>query len=220
MDITRQPGRPLRHILFDLDGTLIDSVRLTCAIIDQMLADRGVRFTADRATARAMDAIGGETMIAAVMGPYCRDPKAEIAEFRARHAVAETPADLAFPGVVEALSALSAAGVGMAICSNKPQHLCEKILADLGLARHFVAIMGARPDLPRKPAPDSARAALAALGAEPEHALYIGDSSVDVATARAAGVRLALVAWGYGLESARELAPDAPVLQDFGPLLQ
>lgn len=212
MDITRQPGRPLRHILFDLDGTLIDSVRLTCAIIEQMLADRGVRFTADRATARAMDAIGGEAMIAAVMGPHCLDPKQEIAEFRARHAVAETPADLAFPGVAEALAALAADGVAMAICSNKPQHLCEKILADLALARHFVAIIGARPDLPRKPAPNAARLALTALGAEPEHALYVGDSPVDVATAQAAGVRLALIAWGYGIDAARATAPDAPVL--------
>jgi hypothetical protein len=91
-------------ILFDLDGTLIDSVRITCAIIDAMLAARGSDDRADPAIARAMDAVGGAAMIAAVLGRHCRDPDAEIAEFRARHAVVSTPSDLAFPGVTAALA--------------------------------------------------------------------------------------------------------------------
>jgi len=194
-------------------------VRITCGIIDAMLAARGIAYRADPATARAMDAIGGEAMIAAVMGPHCRDPKQEIAEFRARHAVADTPPDLAFPGVAEALAALAAAGIRMAICSNKPQPLCEKILDDLDLARHFTVIIGARPDLPRKPAPDGARLALAALGADPEATLYVGDSPVDVATANAAGMPLALVTWGYGIAAASAAAPDAPLLTSLAQLL-
>ncbi len=219
MCATQLTGKTLRHILFDLDGTLVDSVRITCAVIDAMLAARGITFRADPAVARAMDAIGGEAMIAAVMGTHCRDPKQEIAEFRARHAVAATPADLAFPGVSDALAALAAGGVAMAICSNKPQHLCEKILADLDLAGHFAAIVGARPDLPRKPAPDGARLALAALGADPAVTLYVGDSPVDVATARAAGLPLALVDWGYGFDAARTTAPNARVLHSLAQLM-
>jgi phosphoglycolate phosphatase len=220
MMASTQPARPiLRAILFDLDGTLVDSVRLTCAIIDAMLADRGIAFRADPALARAMDAIGGEAMIAAVMGEHCRDPALEIGEFRARHAVAETPHDLAFAGVQSALEALAEAGVAMAICSNKPQHLCDRILADLGLARHFGAIIGSSPDRPRKPAPDAVLAALAALGADAAHSLYVGDSPVDVATAAAAGVPLALVSWGYGIDAARVAAPHAPVLDSLHQLL-
>jgi phosphoglycolate phosphatase len=219
MTATQTTGTTPRHILFDLDGTLVDSVRITCAIIDAMLAARGIAFRADPAVARAMDAIGGEAMIAAVMGPHCRDPKQEIAEFRARHAVVATPDDLAFPGVRDALAALAAAGVGMAICSNKPQHLCEKILADLDIARHFAAIVGARAELPRKPAPDGARLALAALAADPAATLYVGDSPVDVATARAAGLPLVLVDWGYGFADARIAAPDARVLHSLVQLL-
>jgi phosphoglycolate phosphatase len=216
---SRQFSPPYRHILFDLDGTLVDSVRLTCAIINAMLADRGIAFAADPATARVMDAIGGEAMIAAVMGPHCRDPKQEIAEFRARHADAQTPSDLAFPGVARALAALADAGIGMGICSNKPQILCEKILTDLSLLVHFGSIIGARPDLPRKPAPDGARLALAALGADQATTLYVGDSAVDVATARAAGLAIALVGWGYGINDARSAAPDARVLDDLNTLL-
>jgi phosphoglycolate phosphatase len=210
--------QPLRHILFDLDGTLVDSVRITCAIIDAMLAERGLAHRADPALARAMDAVGGAAMIRAVMGPHCRDADAELAEFRARHAVAATPADLAFPGVAAALHRLAAAGIGLGICSNKPQALCEKILGDLGLAGHFAIIVGARPDLPRKPAPDGARLALAHMGADPATCLYVGDSAVDVATAAAAGLTPALVAWGYGLAAAINADAGAPVLHDLAQL--
>ncbi|WP_341902456.1 hypothetical protein [Sandarakinorhabdus limnophila] len=115
MCATQPIGKTPRHILFDLDGTLVDSVRITCAVIDAMLAARGIIFRADPAVARAMDAIGGEAMIAAVMGPHCRDPKQEIAEFRARHAVAATPADLAFSGVPDGLAARAAGGLGRAL---------------------------------------------------------------------------------------------------------
>jgi phosphoglycolate phosphatase len=216
---TQLHGSPLRHILFDLDGTLIDSVRLTCAIINAMLVERSIDFVADPAVARAMDAIGGEAMIAAVMGPHCRDPSQEIAEFRARHAVAATPADLAFPGVAQALADLTAAGITLAICSNKPQALCDKILNDLGLARHFASIVGARPNLPRKPAPDGAFLAMAELSADPAVTLYVGDSSVDVATARAAGLPVMLVNWGYGVAAARVATPAVSVIRSLSQLL-
>lgn len=200
------------HILFDLDGTLVDSVRITCAILDVMLADRGSDQRADRALAREKDAVGGTAMIRAMLGPWCRDAEADLAEFRARHAVATTPHDLAFPGTAAALARLASDGIGMGICSNKPQHLCEKILSDLDLARHFTTIVGARPDLPRKPAADGARLALTQLRADPESCLYVGDSEVDVKTAAAAGMQVALVAWGYGFAAARALAPQAVVI--------
>ncbi len=168
---------------------------------------------------RAMDAVGGEAMIAAVMGRHCRSPALEIAEFRARHAVVATPPDLAFAGVADALAALADAGLRLAICSNKPQHLCEKVLGDLDLARHFGAIVGARADLPRKPAPDGARLALAAIGGDPGSSLYVGDSIVDIATARAAGVAVALVAWGYGYAEAHANAPDVAIIPTMSALL-
>lgn len=210
----------LRNIIFDLDGTLVDSARMTGQILDDMLADRGIALRADRDVIRAMDAVGGEAMIAAVMGAHTRDPAADLGEFRERHKVAATPRDLPFPGVESGLRTLASAGVAMAICSNKPQHLCEKILCDLDLARYFTGIVGSVPDRPRKPNPDAALIALDLLGVEAGGAIYCGDSLVDLGTARAAGIPMVLVDWGYGTKDVVANAPDTPVITDFDQLLR
>lgn len=199
-----------RNIIFDLDGTLVDSARLTGRIIDAMLADRGAAITADRDMIRRMDAIGGEAMIAAVMGTYAGDPAQAIADFRERHAVIDVPDDLPFDGVRDTLARLSGASVRMAICSNKPQHLCERILGALGLLDHFGIIVGSQPGRARKPAPDAALIALRGIDGEIHDTLYCGDSLIDVMTARRAQLAVALVDWDYGTAEAVKAEPDLP----------
>lgn len=206
------------NIIFDLDGTLIDSARITGLILDQMLAERGVGEPADREAIKAMDAVGGTAMIAAVLGMHTTDPAADLEEFRRRHRLVEVPSDVLFPGVAGAIGALSARGIGMAICSNKPQGLCEKILGDLGIADHFAAIVGSTADRPRKPDPASALLALGAVGGRVEATLFCGDSAIDVETAAAAGITACLVGWGYGTAHARALHPDLPVMHDMADL--
>ena len=206
------------NIIFDLDGTLIDSARLTGAILDTMLAERGAEASANRALIRSMDAIGGEAMIAAALGAYSTDPAREIEEFRAIHRIVEVPSDLPFSGVRETLEALAAAGVGMAICSNKPQFLCERILSELDLAQHFVAIIGSAPERARKPAPQSALLALEAISGTAANTLYCGDSVIDLATAKAARLTAVLVAWGYGTHEAIAINPQTPVLKSMSDL--
>ncbi len=208
----------IAKIIFDLDGTLLDSARVTAAIVDRMLAERSAGTRADPALIRRMDAVGGEAMIAAALGSFSSDPSREIDEFRAIHKIIDVPADLPFPGVRKALCELSQAGVAMAICSNKPQFLCDRILGELGLAGHFAAIIGSAPDRPRKPHPQTAHLALQGLGGTPEDTLYCGDSLVDLATARAAGLHAVLVAWGYGTEEALALEPRTPVLPSLSAL--
>lgn len=210
----------IRNIIFDLDGTLIDSARLTGQIIDEMLAERGVMTAADRAMIRRMDAQGGEAMIAAVMGEHTRDPAADLETFRARHRIATTPADLAFPGVQETLAILASRGNRLAICSNKPQFLCEKILADLGLHRHFSAIVGSAPGRAKKPAPDAAMLALQGLGAKPGNSLYCGDSLIDLATAEAVCVPMILAAWGYGAAETLAAAPETKTIEAMEELIE
>jgi phosphoglycolate phosphatase len=203
-----------QNIIFDLDGTLIDSAKITGAILDQMLADREVSAVTDRAMIRAMDAVGGTAMIAAVLGQHTADPAADLEEFRRRHRRVEVPQEVLFPGIAAALDELAARGIGMAICSNKPQDLCEKILSELGVDHHFAGIFGSAPDRPRKPDPASALLALRALGGTANRTLFCGDSVVDADTAKAAGLAACLVAWGYGTASARAAYPGLPILHD------
>jgi len=205
-------------MIFDLDGTLIDSARLTAAIVDQMLAGRGAATRADRELIRRLDAVGGEAMIAATLGNLSTDPASEIEEFRSIHRTIAVPADLPFAGVREALAALDEAGIAMAICSNKPQFLCEKILTELDLAQHFAAIVGSAPGRARKPDPETALLALKGIAGSQHDTLYCGDSTIDLATAQAAGLHAALVAWGYGTADALEHAPGTPVLSSLSAL--
>jgi phosphoglycolate phosphatase len=206
------------NIIFDLDGTLIDSARLTGAIVDRMLASRGATRQADRALIRRMDAVGGEAMIAAALGALSSDHALEIEEFRAIHKAIDVPGDLAFEGVREALRDLSEAGIGMAICSNKPQFLCEKILGELGLAHHFAVIVGSAPERAKKPDPYTALQALQGLRGTPADTLYCGDSAIDLVTARGAGLAAVLVGWGYGTAEALEIEPQTPVLMSMTAL--
>lgn len=208
-----------RNVIFDLDGTLVDSAEPTGLILDQMLAERGVTQLADRYLIRKMDAVGGAPMIAAVMGPNTNDAAADLEEFRHRHRVIAVPISLPFHGVVEALEQLRDSGVRLAICSNKPQFLCEKILGELGLSDLFTAIIGSEPHRARKPNPAAAHLALASLAARPSETIFCGDSAIDMATAKAAGVDPCLASWGYGAADAIRTAPDLLVLHKMQDLV-
>jgi len=116
-----------------------------------------------------------------------------------------------YPHGRELLSELRRDGAKLAICTNKPQGITEDVLAKLELRQFFQAVVGATDALPRKPNPDMLLAALAALGAEPSEAVMIGDSSNDVGTARAAGVPVVAVSFGYTRTPAHELGADIVV---------
>ena len=186
-----------RHLIFDLDGTLVDSVGITVAIIDQMLAARGVPMNACPVATRAHASAGGEVMIAAVMGAHCEDPVTDIAEFRRIHAEAPTPPDTLYPGVAEDLLHLAEQGFTLSICSNKPQNLCEKVLDDLNIAHLFKLVVGYRPGMRKKPAPDLLQLVFDGLDAAPDDCVFIGDSELDLLAARHFGMQFVLVGWGY-----------------------
>ena len=184
-------------LIIDLDGTLVDSAPLIAGIINQMLADRSSSRTVAAIAARTYLTQGGSQLVTALLGPDLGDLDRDLADFRTRYAALATPADCLFPGVRNGLDALSALGVRMAICSNKPQSLCDKIVADLDLAHHFVAIVGSADGVPLKPAPDLAFGALAKLGVTAADCLYVGDSDVDQQTAAKAGIGFLFVTYGY-----------------------
>lgn len=185
------------HIIFDLDGTLVDSCPTCIDILGEMLLERGSDHVIEPEGARYYMSRGGSEMVKALLGPACGDPELEIAEFRARYAVRPTSADALFPGVTENLVALRDAGFSLAICSNKPQNLCEKVLADTGLAPLFTAVIGRQASMRPKPELDQVHAVLEHLGAAPRNCIFVGDSEIDYEVSRKAKIPFIFMTYGY-----------------------
>lgn len=187
----------LAHVIFDLDGTLVDTAPLCAEILNDMLGERGSERRVAAADTRRFLTRGGQQIVAALLAEECGDIDLELAEFRRRYQARPTPQESLFPGVLDGLRELSRLGVRMAICSNKPQALCDKAFDELGLSSLLHAVVGSRVGLPLKPAADLAHLALAELGAAAADCLFVGDSQVDWLTAQAAGMPFLFVSYGY-----------------------
>lgn len=183
--------------VFDLDGTLVDSVVVCTDIVNSMLSDRGSDHRVTCTDARAYVSLGGSRMMSGLLAASCGDPDVEIAEFRARYAGLPTPDASLYPGVRDGLVRLKDEGVRLTICSAKPQALCEKVLADLDLASLFSAVVGSRAGAPCKPDPAHLEAVLDHVGGCRTRTCFIGDSEVDLALARRAEVPFILMSYGY-----------------------
>jgi phosphoglycolate phosphatase len=187
-------------VVFDLDGTLVHSAPDIHAAACAALAALG-RPPLDLATVTGF--VGNGT---AVLMRRCLDATgggdaalhaAALAQFSAAYAADPATLTRPYPGVEGALAALAAAGVPMAVCTNKPQALAAAVLERLGLNPPFALLVGGGAGHPLKPDPAGLLDCIARLGATPATALYVGDSETDAATARAAAVRFALFAGGY-----------------------
>jgi len=162
-----------------------------------MLADRRSERRLTRDEASAHMSRGGAEMITGLLGGEGADPAGDLAEFRARYALHGTPADCLFPAVRTGLEALAEAGFTLGICSNKPQHLCEKIVNELDLSGVFASIVGTIDGRPHKPDRAMLDASLRGLNVVGGHAVFVGDSWVDAALCKPAAIPFWLVTYGY-----------------------
>lgn len=186
-------------VIFDLDGTLIDSAADLAAAVNALLAGFGGE-PLPLAQVRPMIGDGVAMLIAralAARGLEPSDPEAAAREFMRHYASMATSRTRAFPGVRAALEALRTDAIALAVCSNKPERITRDILQSLGLAGYFPRVVGG-DSLPfRKPDPRVLLAVLEEFAVPPAAALLVGDSEVDAATARAADVRFVLMRHGY-----------------------
>jgi len=199
-------------IAFDLDGTLVDTAPDLIGTLNWLLMQEGVApLPLDEA--RPFIGRGARWMIergyqaAGVMLEAGRvQPLFDrfIERYNAHIADESRP----FPGVVEALEALKARGAKLAVCTNKLTGLSVNLLEALDLARLFDAVVGADAAPAIKPDPRHLEAAIAAAGGSKDRAILVGDAATDAGAARAAGVRLILVSFGYTETPAAELQPD------------
>jgi len=191
-------------IVWDLDGTLVDSAADIAASLNRLLAEQDLAaLGGDRI--RSMIGQGVATLIRRGLAAHQVTPgdgrlDELVQRFLVIYSEVATESTRLFPGAREALRTLSAAGLRQAICTNKPEAITRQILAGLDIAEYFDVVIGG-DTLPRnKPDPLPLRTALEGLGVLPEQALMVGDSAIDVVMAHAAGVNVAFVTFGYGPE--------------------
>lgn len=204
----------VKAILFDLDGTLVDSIHDLTESLNQLLAGLGhppystrevIGFVGKGVQYLVTSAL---TKRGVMLTPA--EAKQKAADFLSIYEPRASRLTRAFPGVVETLQALGA-DYRLAVVTNKPTDATLRILKDLDLAGYFVAVLGGDWGGPTKPAPDPLLAAVKMLGATPATALMVGDSNNDILAAKAAGVRAVAVSFGYAHGPAAELGADAVI---------
>jgi phosphoglycolate phosphatase len=207
---------PPRTVVFDLDGTLVDSAPDIHAALDRLMAGlRRPPFAREEVVAMIGDGVRRlvERALAARDLPF--DPAA-LAAFSADYTANAAVATRPFPGVPEALAALQDAGWRLAVCTNKPAAATAALLGALGLAGRFAAVGGGDSFPVRKPDPGHLLGALRAAGGEAGRAAMVGDHRNDVLAAQGAGLPCLFAAWGYGPPAMAEGA--AAVAADPGAL--
>ena len=192
-------GVIFRTVIFDLDGTLLDTLQDLAAAGEHVCAANGWPPHPVEAY-RHFVGNGIPKLVERFSPPWAQDPasladaRAAFGEYYAAHMLDQTAP---YPGIPALLARLHAAGVRMAVLSNKDDAFARRVVGhyfDLSL---FAAVRGALPGTPPKPDPAGPRALLAALGASPAETLFIGDSDVDVLTAHNAGAPCCGVLWGF-----------------------
>jgi phosphoglycolate phosphatase len=199
-------------VIWDLDGTLIDSAPDLTTAVNVLLRENN-RVALDTEVVRTMigDGVGklvergfrttGQPVDTADL-PRLVDRFMRIYEIRA------TDKTRLYAGAHDALQRFQDAGIRQAICTNKPEAVTRQILDGLLIAEFFDVVVGGDTTSRKKPDPLPLRDCLQALGVSPGDSLLIGDSAVDVATARAVNMQVGVVTHGYAREPVRTLGAD------------
>jgi phosphoglycolate phosphatase len=204
-----------RLAVFDLDGTLVDSVEDLHASVNHALAAIGLP-PRSLAEVRTFVGEGARVLLAKAVAPRDELVEPALAAWRPHYEAHCLDRTSPYPGIGPLLAG---AGRTLAVLTNKPGAMARKILDGLGLLQRFAVVIGG-DEAPRKPDPAGLLEIMARLGATPSETVFVGDSRHDVETARRAGVPLVAVTWGLASEeelfaagatvfarSAAELAP-------------
>jgi phosphoglycolate phosphatase len=188
---------PITAVLFDLDGTLADTLADITSSLNVALAGVGLP-PVSQASAAACVGWGVRRLVENAVpaaGPELIDEL--VTRFRAHyteHLVVDTRP---YPGIPELLDALAGRGLPLGILSNKPDRMTRRIAAEVFGRWRWAEVIGQRDDLPRKPDPAGALLCAAALGRPHGEIVLVGDTDVDIATAHAAGMVPVAVSWGF-----------------------
>jgi phosphoglycolate phosphatase len=202
-------------VVFDLDGTLVDSVGDITSSINDLLTIKRLapydekvifKFIGD-----GMDALVERAFHARGVTFSTLELRSAVEAYEIIYGARLTETTKAYAGVIAVIDELKTRGVGIGICTNKVEDQAVGIVEGLGIGTYFDAIVGARKGRPPKPSPVPLFDTLGCLGIDAAHAIMVGDSIADVKCARAAGVAFVGVSFGYSAIPMRDLAPDATI---------
>ena len=207
-----------RLMVFDLDGTLVDSIGDLHRALSLTLAESGCG-SLTKAQAQSMVGDGVEVLISrALAATQCpADPKDALRRYLAHYEADPIARTEVYPGVRSTLGFLRERGVELAILTNKLSRSTDLVLERLDLARYFSRVVSGDSLQFRKPDPRVLLTVLDGFGARPDESLMVGDSEVDAATARAAGVPFVQMTYGYHRVPLEEI-PSVAKLDDFEEL--
>ncbi len=203
---------PFPTIVFDLDGTLIDTAPDLVDTLNAVFAREGMP-PVPYETARNLIGGGAKMMLARGIeaeGNAVAPAKLDqlFADFIAHYAEHIADRSRPFPGLAAALDVLAGDGYRFAVCTNKLERLSVLLLKQLKLADRFEAICGQDTFGVQKPDPEMLRRTVLAAGGSLQRSIMIGDSATDIRTARAAGIPVIAVDFGYSERPVSEFAPD------------
>jgi phosphoglycolate phosphatase len=207
-------------LVFDLDGTLVDSVPDLTNSLNEILREWGYAGTLSPAAVKPMVGDGVPTLVArafASRGGSTREAAAALPRYVTIYEAMATQLTRPYPGVVETLAELRQRGYRCAVCTNKLQGATEVVLRDLGLAGLFDGVAGGDRYPVRKPDAGHLLGLVSELGASAGRTAMIGDSENDAAVAHNAGVTLIMMRYGYARTDPMTLGA-AAVLDHFGQL--
>lgn len=187
-------------VLWDLDGTLVDSVADLATAIDAMLQDHGLPGLGPAIVGRLVGEGAKNLVDRAVARAGGVPAPGHLADFLARYRARPVARTHLYPGIAEVVRGVA---VPQAVVTNKPEDISRTILAHVGLLDAFVTVVGGDTVGARKPSPEPVRAAMRACGAAA--AVLVGDGPADVGAARAAGIACIGVGWGISQPEGAEV---------------
>jgi phosphoglycolate phosphatase len=214
-------GMRFKCILFDLDGTLVDTIGDIAASMNHALEEGGFPALTRESYAKIVGN-GLKNLASQALPPSARDEKTVDTVYRSAVAYyRDHPADLSrpYPGIPELVAELRGksgqkSAIKTAVLSNKADSITQLVIGKLFPPYTFDLVLGERPNLPRKPDPASTWELITELDSSPRETLFVGDSEVDVATARAAECSFLGVSWGFRGRAALEAAGADRIIDD------
>jgi len=199
----------MQLVIFDLDGTLIDSKLDLAHSVNAMLGHMG-REPLPHELVFSYVGNGAPVLVRRALGPDASDAEAQagLEYFLAYYRDHMLDCTTLYPGVVKTLDSLRTDGIQMAVLTNKPVRFSNAILEGLGLSSHFIRVFGGNSFEQKKPHPIGITTLLDETKVPPDLAMMVGDSGVDVQTAKNAGIRSCGVTYGFQPETLAVNPPD------------